>query len=500
MIDEGEDLSNECGGCETLINPPGTPCGPCQDGEYQCTSANSTECIGARELTQFFEDVDGDTFGVGDPQGLCAPNESFRATRAEDCNDNNAAINPAAEEICDHIDSNCNGNDDEGLNACDGCGMLTGNPGDTCGDGTCGEGTLTCNGQQLVCMPDDPDAELNACGGCESLVGELGAACGQCGVYACDGDNAVICNDPGFNDCGTCGPVPQEVCDGNDNDCDGEIDEISNCCQGIACPDFQGWNTTCNTKGYCEYTPPSLQEEFYKAVIYIPTASWFQMGAPEEEPGSTDLERPVHLVTFSHGWFIGKYEVTTVWYEECQNTNSCFVSRSTERANINNWGLNRSSNGRGLHPVNGVSKEAAAEFCQWIGGRLPSEAEWEFAATGEMHYLYPWGNTPATCSHLVMQGCHQGTREVGSKPNGASQIGALDMSGNVWEWVADPLHPNYEGAPADGSTWLTDGDSTRGILRGGAYHQPAITLAKRTDTAVADGPASVDGFRCVFVE
>jgi iron(II)-dependent oxidoreductase len=134
------------------------------------------------------------------------------------------------------------------------------------------------------------------------------------------------------------------------------------------------------------------------------------------------------------------------------------------------------------HPVNCVDWQQAVDFCERAGGRLPSEAEWEYAArSGGQDITYPWGNAAATCDDAVYDdtgsndGCGTGrTWAVCSKTAGNTTQGLCDMAGNVWEWVQDWSHNDYTGAPTDGSAWV-DGGTDR-VMRGGGFSSLAYSL------------------------
>ena len=128
--------------------------------------------------------------------------------------------------------------------------------------------------------------------------------------------------------------------------------------------------------------------------------------------------------------------------------------------------------------------EHAVEYCTFAGGRLPSEAEWEYAArSGGQDIIYPWGNQEATCDYAVMFGYGPGIDDpygcglhhewpVCSKPAGNTAQGLCDMAGNVWEWLQDCRHDDYVGAPADGSAW-EDPPGCYRMERGGGWDYSA---------------------------
>lgn len=143
---------------------------------------------------------------------------------------------------------------------------------------------------------------------------------------------------------------------------------------------------------------------------------------------------------------------------------------------------------RATHPINCVDRRQARAYCAWSGKRLPTEAEWDLAARGAEGRIYPWGDqAPGSCEMAVVSGlCTRqptATRPVGSRsPNAFSPAGIADLSGNVWEWVADE-------AASPGV----------GVLRGGGWDYPAVRATTQARLTVPETHADVsDGFRCAL--
>ncbi len=230
-------------------------------------------------------------------------------------------------------------------------------------------------------------------------------------------------------------------------------------------------------------------------MLPVPAGS-FTMGcneAVDEDCWDTELPpRTVHVSSFE----IDKYQVTMEMYESCVSAGAC-----TEPGTDTLF-CNARHDDRGEHPVNCIDWHQAQEYCEWAGKRLCSEAEWEKAARGTDGRIYPWGNEPATCERAVMNyeasGCGVNrTWPVGSRPLGASPYGALDMAGNVWEWVEDDWHDSYEGAPSGGGPWIDEPRAPRRVRRGGSFLNNATRMRASNRMDSAPDYARYDrGIRC----
>lgn len=202
-------------------------------------------------------------------------------------------------------------------------------------------------------------------------------------------------------------------------------------------------------------------------------------------------ERPRHDVRLKR-FAIGRYEVTFDEYD--------VFAQATGRRLPDDQGW-----GRGNRPVINVSWEDAAAYALWLSEqtgkyyRLPSEAEWEYAAAGGSSALYWWGiaveQARANCFDCGSEWDRRSTAPVGRfDPN---PYGLYDTAGNVGEWVQDCYHANYEGAPADGSPWLS-ADCSAKVVRGGGFNSPATSIRFSKRAQRSRGSATDDvGFRIV---
>ena len=186
--------------------------------------------------------------------------------------------------------------------------------------------------------------------------------------------------------------------------------------------------------------------------------------------GATDIAEASPPVTVRlDAYDIDKTEVSVAGYARCVVAGKC----STEglAGGLCNWG----GKGRENYPINCVSIETARRFCLSQGKRLPTEAEWEFAARGTDGRRYPWGDAepdPTRANYGQDFSTGYGTDPVDSHPAGASPFGALNMAGNVWEWVDDTFAPYEAGA-------VTNPHHTGGaspVMRGGSWSMDTLHL------------------------
>ncbi|MBN2343268.1 MAG: formylglycine-generating enzyme family protein [Deltaproteobacteria bacterium] len=229
--------------------------------------------------------------------------------------------------------------------------------------------------------------------------------------------------------------------------------------------------------------------------------SWIDIEAGEFQMGNDSVasESPVHPVQIA-SFSIQETEVTVSQYKKCVDAEICSEPKSG--GDYDNWG----NAARDDHPINGVSLAQAKQYCQWINGRLPTEAEWEYVATSQGEYtLNPFGEIPADCDYamvaegteIIDYGCEtRSTAEVCAKSTGNSTQGVCDLIGNLWEWVEDDWHENYTGAPANGSAW-SDADAAYHVVRGGSFASEASTLrASYRIYTYAEDQLDILGFRC----
>ena len=229
-------------------------------------------------------------------------------------------------------------------------------------------------------------------------------------------------------------------------------------------------------------------------MVLIPPGK-FAMGSPKGEPGHATDEEPQHAVTFAKPFAVGKYEVTRAEYAAFVAVTGqrpgagCFYFDGTKLVadparNWENPGFAQTDR----DPVVCLNLAEMAAYAKWLADithaayRLPSEAEWEFAARGGTNTARPWGAAIgmglANCDGCGTAYDARGTAPVGTFA--ANGFGVFDMLGNVWERVADCYHESYKGAPADGTAWPR-AECTQHVTRGGAWlsDAPDVRVALR---------------------
>jgi len=235
-----------------------------------------------------------------------------------------------------------------------------------------------------------------------------------------------------------------------------------------------------------------VREEDGMAMLYVP-AGTFQMGTEASDPAVEDNETPQHPVTLD-GFWIDRTEVTNAQYAGCVAAGACSPPYQSSSATLESY---YDDSQYADYPVIRVTWDDAAAYCAWAGGRLPSEAEWEYAARGPEAFVYPWGNDPLDEALLNYNKQIGDTTPVGSYAEGASWVGALDMAGNVAEWVNDWYAADYYAiSPAENPTGPDTGDLK--AMRGGSWFNPMYLMRSAWRSRIGpDIPDPSVGFRCV---
>ena len=244
-----------------------------------------------------------------------------------------------------------------------------------------------------------------------------------------------------------------------------------------------------------------LGDETQIEMVAIPAGS-FLMGSPKNEPERRESEGPQHEVSVS-AYFMGRYPITQAQWR--------FVARLDQVNRELN--LEPTAFKGGSPPVEKVSWYDAVEFCdrltQFTGRdyRLPTEAEWEYACRAGTTTPFHFGETITT--DLVN---YNGDHTYNDSPKGkyrkattsvdhfgiANAFGLCDMHGNVYEWCQDHWHDNYEGAPTDGSAWLSENENAYRVLRGGSWYvNPRDCRSAYRDLNTPDDRVTYIGFRVV---
>ena len=270
-------------------------------------------------------------------------------------------------------------------------------------------------------------------------------------------------------------------------------------------------------------TVTSFAQKPPRRMVRIPGAT-FPMGTdaakvPEiaaafnisKHPDLIQAETPQHNVTIE-GFYLDQFEVTNAAFRRFIRARPEWsvarIPRTLHNGNyLKDWNGDNFPKDKANHPVANVSWYAAVAFCQWLGKRLPTEAEWEFAARGGLKdKTFPWGDKLVDPSRANYGGSKlNGTSPVGSyPPNG---YGLFDMAGNVWEFTADEWapYPDPGSSPTvregvtrkELETRNLKNETTRRVIRGGSFAGAPLNLrVTYRDSHPPDGAQPFVGFRC----
>jgi formylglycine-generating enzyme required for sulfatase activity len=242
-------------------------------------------------------------------------------------------------------------------------------------------------------------------------------------------------------------------------------------------------------------TPTGTQNTLLSPVdgmtlVYIP-AGEFIMGSVKYDRDLETNEVPQHTVYLDAYW-ISRTQVTNAMYTRCVEAGVCQFSASDK------------TNPRykdpafANHPVVYIAWQAAEDYCEWTGGRLPTEAEWEKAARGTQGQKYAWGDAAPNADTVNTNNTIGDTTEAGQYPQGASPYGVLDMGGNVREWVWDWYDPYYyQYSPSSNPAGPISGEKK--VLKGSSYSD-SYRFARPANRLAHDptSPGINRGFRCAY--
>ena len=407
-----------------------------------------------------------------------------------------AASDASADVAPSCVPADCNDGNSCTSDACDGSGkcLHTAQAG-PCEDGnSCTTGDAcsgkTCVGGTAVPCDDGNSCTSDTCAPASGCVHTPSAGACSDGDACTSGDKCAG---------GACAGIAK-VCASDGNPCTNDV------CQAGACVnDPVAVGTSCGIGLSCSATQTCAQNDAVAMVSF--TGGTFQMGSPVGQGGSN--ENPQHFVTVG-SFALDKTEVTIAQYgafysalavgQQCSAANGTEFSCGQPDTSAGcNWGVS----GLESQPANCVDWQQASAYCAWAGKRLPTEAEWEFAArSGGLDQIWPWGSATVDCSLAMFDdgggsGCGTGaTAQPCSKSAGNSAQGVCDLAGNVAEWCADWYDLYSDVTQTNPMGPASSPDGTRAV-RGGSWSDTAQFLrAVARASALPTARTAPTGFRC----
>ena len=221
--------------------------------------------------------------------------------------------------------------------------------------------------------------------------------------------------------------------------------------------------------------------------------------------GNDNSSESAHPVTLSTGFWIDIYEVTKQQFAIFLNSSGNQIENGVSWLDIGSletyiiysihgW---EATEYYANHPVTNVTWDGAKRYCEWRGGFLPTEAQWEYAARGNTGRLYPWGDDAPDPRFLNYGKLVGDTREVGYYASGISLFGLYDMAGNVSEWIRDYFSP-YKGVAEIDPTGPKNGSNN--VIRGGSWASTGLEVrATYREGIRPDFSRNTLGFRCALL-
>ena len=228
----------------------------------------------------------------------------------------------------------------------------------------------------------------------------------------------------------------------------------------------------------------------YQKLFGINHEEVFEHLAPKQEVTVKDFYLDRYLVTNAE--FREFVEAKPIWRPGHLKPE---LQRFDNGNYLQHWATPTQDNARPDHPVVNVNVLAASRYCRWAGKRLPTEAEWEFAARGGGDSLYPWGDEPPDRKRANFGNNVGTTTAVGSYP--PNTFGLYDMAGNVWQFLADPWGKYPSKFSDDNSYFVSGVHKKRRVIRGGSFAGAPVNLwVEYRDSHPGDGSQNFVGFRC----